>query len=366
MFDVFDIPFLSGLPPVVRDWTIRTILALIVFGLVLLLRRVLTWVLFAPFRAFTHRTENDIDDAALAIVEASAGYLVVAFAILMSIQVLSVENVELIFMQRLARSLIIVGLMVAIYKAVSLIQADSQFINLTGISLDEALLPFVRTGLRVVLVAMAMVIIIQEWGYDVSGLIAGLGLGGLAFSLAAQDTVSNLFGFSTIVGDRPFVVGEYISTPNGEGTIERVGVRSTKIRTLDQSLIVVPNSAMANSAITNWSRIDYRRYNTVVGLTYATTPQQMREFVEMMRNALMDRPLVISESVLVTFLEFSASSLDVRIWCNVKTPFFNDWMAEREQINLLVMETVEKAGLSMAFPSRSIYIEQNAPNPHKA
>lgn len=357
MLDLFNMPFLNDLPPTVRDWMIRTVLALVVFGLVLLLRRVVTWILLAPFRAFSRRTETELDNIALSIVESSAGYVVVAVAILLSTQVLSVGNVELIFMQRLARSLIIVGVMVAVYKSIALVQDEANFISYTGFNIDSALYPFIRTALRVVLVAIAMVIIIQEWGYDVSGLIAGLGLGGLAFSLAAQDTVSNLFGFSTIVGDRPFVVGEYVITPNGEGVIERVGVRSTKIRTLDQSLIIVPNSAMANSPITNWSRVDFRRYNFTIGLTYDTNSQQMRDFLTRVRNMLMDRPLVVNDTIIVHFTDFGASSLDVLVRCNVKTPFWADWVAEREEINLAIMDIVEDMGLSMAFPSRSVYIE---------
>ena len=178
-----------------------------------------------------------MDDHILDIVEPASGYVVVAIGLLISTQILTVGGTELIFIERLARSLIIVGVAVALNHAITLIHSGSRLLTATGITLTDELMPFMRTGLRIVLIALALIVIIQEWGYNVSGLIAGLGLGGLAFSLAAQDTVANLFGFSTIVGDRPFAIGEYVITPDAEGIVERVGVRSTKIRTLDQALV---------------------------------------------------------------------------------------------------------------------------------
>src|SRR5947208_14792157 len=99
-----------------------------------------------------------------------------------------------------------------------------------------------------IVLALALVIIIQVWGYDVTGLIAGLGLGGLALSLAAQDTLSNVFGFAAIVSDRPFVVGEYIKTKDVEGAVERVGLRSSRVRQIDQAIVAVPNNLLASSA----------------------------------------------------------------------------------------------------------------------
>src|SRR3982751_4471798 len=128
---------------------------------------------------------------------------------------------------------------------------------------------------KTILMALALVIIIQEWGYDVSGLVAGLGLGGLAFSLAAKDTVENLFGFTTIVSDQPFVVGEFIKSNDIEGTVEHVGIRSTRIRQQDQSYVIVPNSKLASAPILNWSRLNKRWYNTTLRVSYNATRQDI-------------------------------------------------------------------------------------------
>jgi MscS family membrane protein len=358
MIDLLDFPFLDTLPPGIREWTVRIFLALLIFGFVMLIRRLLAWILLSPFRAWTKRSEHELDDAIYNVVEPASGYLVVAVALLLGIQILEVGNVEIIFIQRLARTLIIVGIGVGAFNLINMLESQSRLMSATGFTIDQQLMPFIRTALKIILGAVLAVVVIQEWGYDVSGLIAGLGLGGLAFSLAAQDTVSNLFGFSTIVGDRPFVVGEYIITPNGEGIVERVGVRSTKIRTLDQSLIVVPNSAMANNPVTNWSRLSKRRYNFTIGITYGTTSNQMRALLDSIKALLDARPQVDSETIVVRFTEFASSSLDILVRCNVNIADWGEWVAEREEINLSIMDIVDEMGLSMAFPSRSIYVEQ--------
>jgi len=358
MLNPFDFEFIRMLPPETRGWVIRIIAAIVVFLVVVLLRRVFTWAIVAPLRSLANRTENELDDNIVNIVEPASGYIVAAVALLLSAAILEIGELELVLMNRLARSLIVVGVAVALFQAIDHIGASSRLISLTGLTIDKELMPFLRTGLRVVLIAVVLVVILQEWEYNVSGLIAGLGLGGLAFSLAAQDTVSNLFGFSTIVTDRPFVVGEYISADGVEGVVERVGVRSTKIRTLDQSLIIVPNNKLSDSIITNWSRLSYRRFNFTIGLTYTTTHTQMREFLQRVRDALAAQPVVREDTILVRFNEFSSSSLDVLVRCDVDLPDWGDWVAGREQTYLAIMDIVDEMGLSMAFPSRSLYVEQ--------
>ena len=358
MLDLFDLEIIRALPPGSREWVIRIVLAVVVFVAVLFMRRLFTWAVMTPLRSLTRQSETDIDDTIADIVEPALRYIVIAIAMLLSTTILEVGNVEIVFIGRLARTLIVVGIGAALFQAIDLIRSDSRLMSFTGLTIDQELMPFVRTGLRIILIALLLVVVLQEWEYNVSGLIAGLGLGGLAFSLAAQDTVSNLFGFSTIVTDRPFVVGEYISADGVEGTIERVGVRSTKVRTLDQSLVIVPNSKLSDSIITNWSRLAYRRYNFTVGLTYNTTNAEMRNFLQAVRDMLSNRDSVQKDTIIVRFTEFSASSLDVLIRCNVDLPDWAEWTAEREEINLAVMDIVSEMGLSMAFPSRSLYIEQ--------
>jgi len=229
--------------------------------------------------------------------------------------------------------------------------------SVIGISIEERLLPFIRTLFKMVIVVMGTMIILQEFGYDVTGLVASFGVVGLAFSLAAKDTAANIFGFTAIVSDNPFQVGDYIVTDSFSGVVEHVGVRSTRVRKLDQALVTVPNSQLTDAAVTNWSRLVKRRLDFYIGLTYDTTPTQMRDVLQQLRDMLKARESVDSESVIVHFVEFADSSLNIRIIAYLLLADWGEYTAEVEQINLEIMEIVAHLGLGFAFPSQSIYIE---------
>ena len=201
----------------------------------------------------------------------------------------------------------------------------------------------------------------QEWNYDVTSLIAGLGLAGLAVSLAAQETVADLFAFSTIVSDRPFEVGEFIATPNVEGVVVSIGPRSTRIRRLDQAYVSIPNAMIAKNLVINWSRLDRRHINFVLGVSYETTPDEMRVLLERLRAMLREHPHVDPETVQVCFNEFGDSALNILVRCYIAQPDWAAFQAEREAINLKVLAIVDELGLSIAYPSRSIYVRSLPP-----
>ncbi len=263
------------------------------------------------------------------------------------------------FVQQLSRTLIIISLFSLLYKMVGRFTRSTRLLaGLTGLRIDEQLLPFLRTGIQIVLVALAIVIVLQEWKYDVNGLIAGLGLSGLAFALAAEDTVANLFGFTTIVGDRPLTVGEYIATPDVSGTVERVGFRSTRIRQPDQAVVTIPNSKLASSVITNWSRLSKRRLDFTLGLDYGPTSAQMRALLDRLETLLRSRERVEATSIQVLFTGFKENSLDVRLICFIRHKDWLDFMREQQEIMLQIMDIVAALGLDYANPNRPLIVEQ--------
>ncbi len=197
---------------------------------------------------------------------------------------------------------------------------------------------------------------IQNMGYSISGLLASLGIGGLAVALAARETLSNVFGSLMIIIDRPFNVGDWIKTGDLEGTVEEVGFRSTRIRTFAKTLITVPNNVVASQSIDNFSRMPKRRVMLTVGVTYHTTPAQMREAVSSIRELLENHDAVDPEFMLVNFTDFGASSLDILVYCFTKTTVWAEYLAARQDICLQIMDTLENLGLEIAFPSRSIYL----------
>jgi MscS family membrane protein len=202
-----------------------------------------------------------------------------------------------------------------------------------------------------------VLMVVQSLGYDVKALLAGLGIGGLAFALAAQDTIANLFGSIVVAIDQPFKLGETVRIGGNTGTVEDIGLRSTKIRLPDRSLVIIPNRTVANEAITNLSRFTGRRVEQVLGLTYDTTPEQMEAIVAEIRRIITAETEVDAASVHVYFRDYSASSLDIWVAYNAKDPDFAKHLARRQRINLAVMRAVAARGLSFAFPTSVMHLD---------
>lgn len=228
----------------------------------------------------------------------------------------------------------------------------------TDNTLDDQLVPLVNRAARVAIGILAALLILQNMGYSITGLIAGLGVGGLAVALAAQKTLSDLFGSVMLLSDRPFLVGDWIKSPdeNIEGIVERIGFRSTRIRTFEKTLISVPNSRLADFIIDNIARRSMRRVWITVGVTYDTTSAQMREAVGGIENVLRQNREVNQDFFLVYFTDFGSSSLDIMVYYFTNTTVWADHMRIREEVNLEIMEALETLGLSIAFPTRTVHL----------
>lgn len=227
----------------------------------------------------------------------------------------------------------------------------------TGSKTDDMLIPLLFKLIKVVLAIVGFILIIQEWNYDITTLLTGLGLGGLAFALAAQDTLSNLFGSVMIMMDRPFYVGDWILAAGTEGVVEEIGFRSTKIRTFSQAVVSIPNSTLSKEPVTNWSRMGKRRVTFRLGLVYSTPADRVREFVERARQ-LLDQNEAISKDTSVFFDEFGNDGLEVLFQFYTNTTIWKEYLAIKEAINLQLMELLKEMDISVAFPSRSIYLEE--------
>ncbi len=222
--------------------------------------------------------------------------------------------------------------------------------------LDKQLLPFVRKTLKTFIVLMAIIMVIQNLGYSISGLLASLGIGGLAVALASRDALSNIFGSMMIILDRPFKIGDWVKAGDMEGTVEEIGFRSTRIRTFAMTLITVPNNLIANLAIDNFSRMPKRRIKLTIGVTYDTTSAQMTAAVEKIRTLLRTHPAIDQDFFLVNFTDFGSSSLDIMVYCFTTTTNWGEYLDARQSLSLQIMELLEGMGLSIAFPSRTVYL----------
>jgi MscS family membrane protein len=225
-----------------------------------------------------------------------------------------------------------------------------------GSAASRSLIPLAERIAKVVILAMAAVASLSLLGYPVASLIAGLGLGGLALALAAQKTVENLFGAFSLGVDQPFRVGDFVKIEDFVGTVEVIGLRSTRFRTLDRTLITIPNGRLAEMRIESFAVRDRLRLAMALGLVYDTTAAQMREVLTGFERVLRAHPKIWPESLTVRFSAFSSSSLDIEIMAWFETPDWNEFLGIRETILLQLMDVVEQAGTSFAFPTQTIHV----------
>ncbi len=222
---------------------------------------------------------------------------------------------------------------------------------------SRSLVPLASRTVKVLVFAMAVVALLSELGYPVASLVAGLGIGGLAFALAAQKTVENLFGAFSIGADQPFREGDFVRIEDFVGTVEAIGLRSTRIRTLDRTIVSIPNGRLADMRLETFAARDRLRLSCTLGLVYQTTAEQMREVLAGLERVLRAHPQIWPEVVNVRFAAFGASSLDIEIMAWFQTADWGEFLLIRQEVLLQFMEVVEKAGSSFAFPTRTLHLQ---------
>ncbi len=352
------LPFLLDQPPLLRELILNLILILICILIIVVLRWVLTWLLFRPLRIAARRTKTEIDDELLNQSLTPVRIAVVGLGVIFTVNLFQFGQEAQQVAETVGRSLIIGSVFFALIRMFEVVSLHPAFFRqITGLTIPDRLLPFLNTVVKYVIIALGAIFVLQELDFDVAALIASLGVVGIGISLASQDTVGNLFGFAAIVSDDPFKVGDFVRTPDVTGIVEHVGMRSTRIRQLDQVLATVPNNLLTNAIVMNLSRMEKRRLDVTLTFTYSTTSEQLRAAIAAIRDLLLKTDKVDPESVIVHFVDFNSSSLDVRVICQVLLADWREFTALKEALLLEIMGIVEELDISFAFPSRSIYIE---------
>jgi MscS family membrane protein len=222
------------------------------------------------------------------------------------------------------------------------------------------LLPVVRKTVKILIATFAGLAVLHSFGVNVITVLAGLGIGGIAVALAAQKTLENFIGSITLYADQPVQVGEFCRFGGTLGTVEEVGLRSTRVRTLDRTVVTIPNGEFSNLQIENFARRDRFWYHPTLGLRYETTPDQIRYVLVEVRRLLYAHPKVDSASVRIRFVGFGSSSLDLEVFSYITVTDFGEYLEVAEDLNLRIMDIVAAAGSSFAFPSQTTYVEQGS------
>ena len=228
---------------------------------------------------------------------------------------------------------------------------------------DDLLIPLGRKTVKVVIIAIGLVTVAQNVGADVTGVIAGLGLGGLAFALAAKDTISNLFGSVTVLVDRPFEVGDWVKIGDVEGTVEEMGFRSTRIRTFYNSLITLPNSTLINAAVDNLGARSFRRWSTRLGVAYDTPAERMDAFCEGIRELIRRHPYTRKDYFHVYFNEYGAACLEILLYVFFATPDWPTELRERHRLAVDILRLAHDLDVEFAFPTHTVYLRNESWQP---
>ncbi|MDO4282935.1 MAG: mechanosensitive ion channel family protein [Clostridia bacterium] len=232
------------------------------------------------------------------------------------------------------------------------------FLKKTRVSHDIKIINLVCNIARVLIFCIAIVISISELGYDINGLIAGLGLSGVTIALAAQDTAKNLFGGMVIFFDKPFAIGEWIQTEKYEGIVEEITFRSTRIRTWDDSVVTIPNSDIANSPVINWTKMNLRRIKMNLILEYRANLKQLCNFTNDVQTLLESYDDIVNETITVKFTEMEDSGYNIYISCKTPLKSYSDYISLKENINYKIIQILEKNKIDLAYPSQTIYLKK--------
>ena len=348
--------WLHGFFPGINETMFHWIACAVLFLAAILLRHIITNIIFHSLKKMAAKTETTLDDKLFPALEGPTATLVMVAGIFAALTVLQLsEQVD----RWVTGGAKISALAVVLW---GMIRAGGAILDHLGEIAHEkhmtvaTFMPLIKKTLFVFAVIFGVLVIAQSQGLPVQSFLAGLGIGGLAFALAAQDTIANLFGSFVVVMDQPFKVGDIVKIGANEGKVEDIGLRSTKVRTGARTLIVIPNKSVANEPITNFTRMPQRRVDQTLALTYDTTPDQLEAVIGDIRALLHDDADVHQDTIVVNFANYGASSLDVQLVWFATDPDWVKHMAVRERINLKIMRAVAARGLTFAFPTQTVQL----------
>ena len=322
----------------------------------------LSWILAGTLRRLLQpiaaRTETALDDEILRVMLPPARLLIAVATFAVVSALLELPLLAYAVLGRLEVALAVVAVTWMALRGVDiLIGAIRAHLESSQRPTAVAVLPLGARAAKVAVLAIALLATLQNLGFNVTGLVAGLGVGGIAVALAAQKSVANLFGGVSLIADQPVRVGDFCKFgDNKMGTVEEIGLRSTRVRTLDRTLVTIPNSEFSEVQLENFAARDRFRLMTMIGLRYETSPDQLRFTLAEIRKLLIAHPKVTESPARIRFVGFGAHSLDLELFAYVSAIDWNEFLQVREDIYLRIMDIVRDGGTGFAFPSQTLYL----------
>lgn len=340
----------------------RLIISIGVFFIFVFFKNIFAKYIVNFFIKLCNKTVANTNNYLLNAFQRPLQHLIVLIGAYLALKNYLPENYD-IFLHDVLGSTIVILMASGLYELIEIYVNDEDEIDrLFNKQIDKIIIPFFSKMIKMVIIALAFVVIASRWGYDINGFIAGLGLGGLAFALAAKDLLANIFSGIIIITDKPFSIGDWIQTSDVEGTVQDINFRSTKIKSFDNSLVTVPNSMLANAPITNLSKRTMRRITFNLPVKYDTPSENLKNCIERIETLLVEHPGIDKETILVTFDSLNNSALSLFFYFFTTTTAWDQYLKIKQDINFKIMEILEDEKVKIAFPSTSVYMETPCQN----
>lgn len=349
---------LAGTP--VWRWIALALLVTVVIALSRIIARLGLLLLRPLVRTFAPKFENSL----VHTVTGPAQVMLVGVFMRGGVEWLEPPALLRLYLARTCTLLIIIGAAWFFANSVDLIILEIRSkLESRRSTISRAALPLASRVVKVMIFVFAAIAIIGSWGYNTSTILAGLGIGGIAIALAAQKTIENLFGGVAVVSDRPVTVGDFCKFGDRVGTVEDIGLRSTRVRTLDRTLVSIPNAEFSSMVLENFSQRDKVLFHPTLNLRRDTTPDQVRTILEAIRHMLAEDPKVEAGKVPVRFIGAGSYSLDIEIFAYILTADSDEFLKIQQDLLLRIMDSIHAAGTALALPTQaSVFYSEPLPN----
>ncbi len=338
-------------------WQLIAILLVIIFAIAA--HKILTYVIEKLiFKSVKKMGYDDIAESHFIPIAKPISILIVSIVIIAFLPLLQLPVQATFYINTVIKALMPLFGTVVFYKLVDVLCLYfEKLAGKTETTLDDQLVPLVRKVLKTFVVVIGGLFILQNLNVNVTALLAGLSIGGLAFALAAQDSLKNFFGSLMIFIDKPFQIGHWISSGDIDGTVEEVGFRSTRVRTFRNSLTYVPNGKLADMTIDNHGLREYRRFSTTISITYDTPPELIELFVEGLNKIVETHPETRKDFYIIRLNDLGASSLNILFYIFFDVPTWIDELRCREEVLLKIIHLAETLEVRFAFPTQTLHME---------
>ena len=335
----------------IKEWAISFLIILSA----IIIAKIVYWVFGNIFKKAALKSKTKFDDLIIDMIEEPIVFAITILGIFIGMERLYFPDGFQSFLEKIYQILVSINITWLIARTIDALIKEyiSPWVQKTDGDLDDQLLPIIRKGLRFIIWSIGIIVALNNAGYDVGAVIAGLGIGGLAFALAAKDSISNFFGGVTIFADKPFILGDRIKIDGFDGIVTEIGIRSTRLKTLEGRIVTIPNGKFTDSYIENVTLEPSRKVVLNLGLTYDTKPEEIEKAMQVLKEIAKNNKSVDNDGVVAAFTAFADSAMIIRfVYYIIKGEGIYDTISA---INMEILKKFNENKFDFAFPTQTIY-----------